>query len=344
MTQTEGPPDWDSERVEDLGGGVYRIPLPLPNDGLRAVNVYAVLESSRLSLIDAGWAVADSEQRLEVALKTLSLSMGDITDFFVTHIHRDHYSQAIELRRKLGTRVSLGIGEKANLDEMRRPGRHTTSTAEPGRLRRHGAQELLKDYGAEAQPPADFLRNAENPDCWLNDGDVLQLQNRRLDVIATPGHTRGHVVFRDSAAGLLFAGDHVLPRITPSMGLEPLPLRWPLRDFIDSLLLIRALPDTMLYPAHGPITTSVHSRIDELLRHHEVRLDEAMAAVIEGAKTAYQSASLLRWTRRGRTLDELTIFDRLLATAETSAHLDVLVLQGRARSETVEGTEFYYPA
>jgi len=42
-----------------------------------------------------------------------------------------------------------------------------------------------------------------------------------LDVVPTPGHTQGHAVFVDPAARLLFAGDHVLPSITPSVGFEP---------------------------------------------------------------------------------------------------------------------------
>ena len=44
-----------------------------------------------------------------------------------------------------------------------------------------------------------------------------------LDAIATPGHTQGHYVFADTEHGLLYAGDHVLPSITPSVGFEP---RW----------------------------------------------------------------------------------------------------------------------
>ena len=49
----------------------------------------------------------------------------------------------------------------------------------------------------------------------------IELKSRTLRVVPTPGHTQGHVVFTDSASGLLFAGDHVLPHITPSIGFEP---------------------------------------------------------------------------------------------------------------------------
>jgi len=107
---------------------------------------------------------------------------------------------------------------------------------------------------------------------------------RRLEAIATPGHTRGHVVFADAAAGrLLFAGDHVLPHITPSISLEAAPQELPLRDFIESLLLVR--PDARPGPCcrpHGPVSPSVHARVDELLDHHDARLSAMLAVLADG--------------------------------------------------------------
>lgn len=71
----------------------------------------------------------------------------------------------------------------------------------------------------------------------------------------TPGHTRGHFVHRDASAGVLFAGDHVLPHITPSIGFEPIRTTSPLRHHLASLALMREMPDTPLLPAHGPATS-----------------------------------------------------------------------------------------
>ena len=48
---------WTEPAVEDLGGGVYRIPLPLPIEGLKAVNVYAITDPGGVDLIDAGIAL-----------------------------------------------------------------------------------------------------------------------------------------------------------------------------------------------------------------------------------------------------------------------------------------------
>jgi len=102
-----------------------------------------------------------------------------------------------------------------------------------------------------------------------------------------------------------------------------------------------SIPDARLLPAHGPVTASVHERVDELLAHHEDRLDASAQVVAAGSATAYEAARALTWTRRHRRFEDLDLFNQILATAETAAHLDVLVLQGRLRSEPVAGVEIY---
>jgi glyoxylase-like metal-dependent hydrolase (beta-lactamase superfamily II) len=149
------------------------------------------------------------------------------------------------------------------------------------------------------------------------------------------------VVFRDAAGGLLFAGDHVLPHITPSIGFEAVPSRHPLQDFLQSLRLVRSLPDMRLLPAHGPVAGSAHARIDELLAHHDDRLGRCLAAVQAGAATAFEAAHALRWTRRGRQLAELDPFNQMLAVIETRAHLELLTAQGRLDGSEQDGVVYY---
>jgi hypothetical protein len=88
----------------------------------------------------------------------------------------------------------------------------------------------------------------------------------------------------------------------------------------------------------------VHERVDELVVHHERRLDATESAVAGGAGTAFQVATVLRWTRHERRLDELDMFNQIMAVNETVAHLEVLVELGRLRRETVEGVVHYSPA
>lgn len=321
--------DWTAPGAFEVATGVHRVPLPLPNDGLRAVNVYVLDGPDGLVLVDSGWAIAEARTALEAALAALDRSLDDVRRFLVTHVHRDHYTQAVYVRRERGTPVSLGAGDRPSLELVMRAGRAPLEE-QIGYLRLLGATELATRLagflGADHDPVA---AGWELPDDWLYGGERLSAGACTLDVVATPGHTRGHVVFHDLDAGLLFAGDHVLPTITPSIGFEPVLSPNPLGEFLGSLATVRARPDARLLPAHGPVTDSVHARVDELVAHHGARLDETQAAVARGAATAWEVAGQLRWTRRGKALSDLDPFNQMLAVAETAAHLELLVAQDR---------------
>ncbi|HEY0508521.1 MAG TPA: MBL fold metallo-hydrolase [Blastococcus sp.] len=331
---------WTEAGAFSVAPGVHRVPLPLPMDGLRAVNVYVIEDDDGLVMIDGGWALEQSRNLLSAALGTLGYQLSDIRRFLVTHLHRDHYTQAVTLRREVGARVSLGIGEKPAIDLL--------LTDDP--LRRFEPQMVaLRASGADAL--IDRLQRSEvmdgppeaweSPDDWLEKGTQIPLRGRTLLAVPTPGHTQGHVVFADPDAGLLFAGDHVLPHITPSIGFEPVTAELPLRDYLDSLRLVLDLPDMQLLPAHGPVTDSAHGRVKELLDHHDERLDKCLAAVASGATTAHEVASLLGWTRHERRLASLDDFNQMLAVVETHAHLELLAATGRLGSTAGHGPTIY---
>jgi len=319
---------WAEPGPETVVPGVHRIPLPLPMDGLRAVNVYALEDGDDLVMIDGGWAIEAARVELDRALAVLGRELGEVRRVLVTHVHRDHYTQAVAIRRAVGARVELGAGERASMRTLT-GGRADILADQPSRLRRHGAGALADELAAIPVDRFGTLAFYEDPDVWIGPGAV-PLSTTTLTAVETPGHTRGHLVFHDAVRGLLFAGDHVLPHITPSIGFEPDRPALPLRDYLDSLARVLALPDAVLLPAHGPAGGSTHERALELIAHHEQRLDDTRAALAAGAGQALDAARRLRWTRRGRAFDELNPFDRMLAVLETAAHLDVLVLRGEA--------------
>ena len=323
-----GPREWELPGAFAVAEGVHRIPLPLPGDRLRGVNVYAIADGTGLTLIDSGWALAEARSRLEAALAGIDHELGDVRRFLITHVHRDHYTLALTVRRLFGSRVLLGAGEQDSLDFIMT--RDDRAAIVYGRLlERCGAgpviERMRRDDWPERGPHADW----EKPDEWLTGATDIELPGRTLRVVPTPGHTRGHVVFADAGHGLLFAGDHVLPHITPSIGFEAARPPQPLGDYLASLRLVRSMPDMRLLPAHGPVTGSTHARIDELIAHHDRRLDACVAVIRQGAATAYEAARRLTWTRRERAFDDLDPFNQMMAVMETAAHLDVLVSHHR---------------
>jgi glyoxylase-like metal-dependent hydrolase (beta-lactamase superfamily II) len=173
---------------------------------------------------------------------------------------------------------------------------------------------------------------------------VVRAGRRGLEAKATPGHTQGHLVYFDRTASLLFGGDHILPHITPSIGLEPVPGESPLGDYLDSLRAVRLLPDARLLPAHGPVIDSSHARIDELLQHHDTRLRLTGEAVGQGAATAYEVSKVLRWTGREREFGTLPPLHQMMAVVETVWHLALLEVRGVVTSEERDGTVRFAPA
>lgn len=336
----EQPDDWTEPGAFPVLPGVFRIPLPLPEVGLRAVNVYAIEDREGIVLVDAGWSGPDCAAALQEGLQALGHRPSDVVRVVVTHAHHDHYTQSIVLRREHGATVLIGRGEAPTIDAYAH--RDDVPAPQPALLRACGAPELAEALALEAKraESADDSPWGE-PDGWLDDGDPVAVGGRELQVVATPGHTAGHIVLRDPVLGALFAGDHVLPHITPSIGYERAPERSPLRSYLASLRLVHDLPDALLLPAHGPVTASVHVRIEELLAHHEQRLEAALGRIRAGASTAYEVAAALPWTRRAKRIDQLETVHAGLAVLEIEAHLDVLAGQGLLDREAVEGVTRY---
>jgi len=329
---------WTAEGAWPVADGIFRIPLPLPMDGLKAVNVYVITTDDGLVLVDGGWAIPEARELLDRCLRSVGSGFGDIRRFLVTHIHRDHFTMATVLGHELGADVALGIGEKPGLDLF-----HSDYTSMPENpfttvLRTAGAADLAEIWDQGRDDGEIDLSLWQYPDTWLEGDAAIPLGRRTLDAVHTPGHTPGHYVFADPADDLLFAGDHVLPTITPSIGFTVPPTPQPLGDFMASLTKVRALPDLRILPAHGPVAPSSHARVDELLVHHEDRLALCLAALGHRQLNAAQVAVQLGWTRHETAYDDLDVFARGMAAMETKAHLELLVARGLAvRSEDAAG-------
>ncbi|MEU8251201.1 MBL fold metallo-hydrolase [Nonomuraea sp. NPDC048916] len=332
---------WEEPGVYQIAPGVHRVPLPIPEDGLRAVNVYVLEGEDGLTLIDAGWAMPESRALLGDALASLSRTVDDIGDVLVTHVHVDHYSQGVTLRGESGCLLHLGEGERPSLETLH-AAEEMEGETQLAQLRLHGAEVVVAALDAAGYGRDRDSAKWEPPDEWIPGGRLFEVGRTRLRALHTPGHTRGHVVFDDPGRGMLFTGDHVLPQITPSIGYESRPGALPLHDFMCSLRAVLDLPDRLMLPAHGPVRSSTHARVAELLAHHEQRLD-ACAALLGGRpRTAFEIAGGLGWTRRERPFRDLDPVNQMLAVCETAAHLDVLAAGGRCGREESGGVVRYH--
>jgi glyoxylase-like metal-dependent hydrolase (beta-lactamase superfamily II) len=122
-------------------------------------------------------------------------------------------------------------------------------------------------------------------------------------------------------------GDHLLDRISPTVGLWPDSRPDPLGDYLASLERTVDLAPRIVYPGHGEPIEDPARRARELVEHHRERLDAAATALGPEPRTGYDASFDLF----GRTLSSGA---RRFAVAETLSHLERLRRDGRVeRSE-----------
>ncbi len=310
--------------VEEVRPGLWSVPVPIPTGPLRFVLSYVFEVPGGVVLVDPGWNAPEAIAALEAGLGRIGASVGDVRGVLVTHIHPDHYGLAGWVRQASGAWIALHPADAALI-----PDRYEDVDDLLGRT-----AAWLAAAGAPSTELASlrdaslFLRaavHAARPDVLLEDGDRPEVPGWRLVALHTPGHTPGHLCFHEERSGLVLTGDHVLPRISPNVSLHPQSGSDPLGDYLASLERLRAYGDGPALPGHeGPIA-SLSKRIDELRAHHQERLDETAALVADGARTVWEVATRLRWSR---PWEEISGFMRRAALGETHAHLVQLERRG----------------
>lgn len=327
--------------VEALGDGLWSIPVPLPDNPLRYVLVYALEAGSQLVLVDAGWNTEAAWQALSSGIAEAGFAVSDITGVLVTHIHPDHYGLAGRVREATGAWVALHPDDAALI-----PGRYGADVQSVIALMRrqllqHGVpEESVVELSDASMGLLDFVHAVE-PDRLIEDGARIDLPGWELRAIHTPGHSPGHVCFHDASRRLLFSGDHVLPRISPSITVHPQAPDNPLADFLSSLQRVGDLDVTEVLPAHEWRFRPLRERVRELEQHHRDRLDEVLRVVAELVHpTAWDIAQQLHWSR---PWDSINGFMRRSAVGETLAHLTLLQRRGLLLMATTEPVRWSLP-
>jgi glyoxylase-like metal-dependent hydrolase (beta-lactamase superfamily II) len=321
------PPGDGPVEIED---SLWRIPLPLPF-ALRSVNVYLTADGAGgWTLFDAGLGLPADETALRAGLAAAGASLGDITALVLTHAHPDHIGLAGIVVAASGCPVYMFPREAERM--YRVWGSYEEGAADqviPALQAMYRAHGLTEDALATVAPSTlkmrQILRLPPAPSVVaVADGETLMFGGRRHTAIWTPGHADYHLcLLRDDA--VFFVGDHILPAITPNIGVYPDARPDPLRDYFESLARVRTAQARLVLPGHGHQFADVMTRVDELRAHHEERsaiLVEKLAAYPAGAQ-AWELASAL-FVGRLRTPD-----DERFALVETVAHLEYLCGEGR---------------
>ncbi|BDZ46166.1 hypothetical protein GCM10025866_20750 [Naasia aerilata] len=172
-------------------------------------------------------------------------------------------------------------------------------------------------------------------DVLLEDGDTLPVQGRALELVSTPGHTPGHACVVDRDAGVLFSGDHVLPKIYPGLGLGGPTETNPIADYLRSLARVEEFDALEVAPGHEYRFRGLAERCAAIREHHVRRSGEA-ARVIERQPdaTIFEVAAQLPWTAGWENLRGFFLFSAL---SQTEVHLGFLRDGGTSGTDEATG-------
>lgn len=112
----------------------------------------------------------------------------------------------------------------------------------------------------------------------LDGVNAVEIGGETLETVHTPGHTPGHLCFFHRPSGTLFTGDLVVGEGTVWVG----PPHGDLKNYLDSLALIRHLPLKIIYSGHGPPVLDPNAKIDEYLAHRLMRENQILDLLNEG--------------------------------------------------------------
>ena len=323
MTDVVAPSNLGSQPIGEaaqVAEGVYQLKLPVPLP-LRFVSVYLIEGDDGWTIVDTGFDYPETYEVWESGAAAVGCDLAhDVARIVVTHFHPDHLGGARWLQERSGAPVYMMEEEISQSKDIWGGDIATEPFIEHLALHgmgRQDAEEAASKMRAGLPLPGRMLP--------LHAGEKLDLGGSTARIIHAPGHADNQLMLHDERRGILYVADHVLLKITPNIGLWPESKPHPLSLYLDSLESLRGLEADLILPGHGPVFHDLDGRINELALHHEERLATMLATLSEGPKTSFEVSRLVF---RGA----LSLYQRCFALTETLAHMDLLVLQGRAKS------------
>jgi glyoxylase-like metal-dependent hydrolase (beta-lactamase superfamily II) len=311
--------------MDELGDGIRRVTLTLPTRPGH-VHAYLLPGDDGWTLVDTGVGLPDAKETWAAELRQVG---GRVATVFVTHFHPDHVGAAADLHELTGARVVQGTLDYAQCELVW--GNPAWSERLVDWFDLHGAPgDVTEELVGQSSVYRPFIRYQRDP-ILVEDGEHVD----GWELIAAPGHADGQLcLLRD---GVLVAADHLLGRITPTVGLWPASRPDPLGDYLAALARTIELEPRIALPGHGEPIEDPAGRARELQEHHRLRLEETVAALGPEPQTGYQLSFALFGA-------DLPAAGRRFAIAETLSHLERLVQQGAAHRQEVDGAVTYTAA
>ncbi|MTD16350.1 MBL fold metallo-hydrolase [Nakamurella sp. YIM 132087] len=322
--------------VTQVRPGIFSLPVVFPDNPLRYTLCYLFMDAGGPVLVDPGFHSPISRASLDAVLAQVGLRAEQVAGVVVTHVHPDHHGLSAEVTAVSGCWVGMHRDEAASLATLDVPEEERQRLDRTWLDRLGVPPEIRPEIATRMGEVADQLAR---PTVLFDDGDLLPLTDHRVRCVHTPGHTPGHLclsVEMPDGGRLFLSGDHVLPRISPHIGMQPISAPPPLVRYLASLRKVAAFDDAEVLPGHEWRFRGLARRVDELLEHHERRCAEILDTLDpDPGTTAWDLTTRLTWSRGWPAVQG---YMRRSALAETLAHLQHLQGTGQVLELTPAGT------
>lgn len=319
--------------IREILPSLYCIEVPLPNNPLKATNSFVLTSDDRNLVIDTGFLREECMSAMTAGLDEIGVDL-DRTDFFVTHLHADHFGLVPSLIRP-GAKAYMSRLDAA---PMRRGSGFLTMNEYAGLA---GFPEELLEAALQNHPGFKHGPRTQIDLTQFGNGDTVTVGDYTLTGVETPGHTNGHICLYDRDKKMFIAGDHILGDITPNIQL------WSdegntLGDYIDSLNKVSELEIDLCLPGHRSLIEDAAGRIRELKVHHRDRCNEVLDILEKGPQHAYRVASQMTWDIEAKSWEDFPLMQKWFATGEAIAHLKFIEEKGYIRKEAAVNGKIAY--
>lgn len=310
--------------------GVTRIPLPIGLHGIESVNVYALADGDRVTLVDCGVWRADPDDdglpALERGLEAAGYALRDVSRIIVTHAHIDHYGLAGRLMELTGAELWMHAMTDLDCEKYRHP--DTAMARRRDTYADHGLPDPESNALAQGLKEwLPYLHSVVEASTRLRGDESIPIGGRDWQVIHTPGHSFGHICLWSADERVVFSGDHLLPGVTPPVTFERGFDADPLRSYLTSLQQIADRNPRLVLPGHGRPFGDACRRIEAIVRNKRRRLDAIRQLIQEQPRTVTEITDQLI-TRA------VLGFQRYFALSETLAHVAYLRWSGEIERRT----------
>lgn len=321
--------------VKEVYKNIYTFKVVLPKSPLKATNIYIIKDRDKNLVLDTGYHTQETLDSMLAGLADLGLEMSD-TDLFISHMHADHSGLASNFK-SAGCKVYASAADGKIINDAANGSYWQLLYKLLDYFNVTGGEIMLEDHpGYLFQAPDEVDMDIVAP------GDIIRTGEYEFEVMDLKGHTPGHIGLYERKHKIFFCGDTILETITPNITFWGFEEGDALNTYMNTLLGLRNMDFDHVFSTHRDPVLDYIKRIDEIIDHHILRLQEILDAMEPGVEYTIRDLSpRITWRIKADSWDDFPPAQKFFASGETMAHVFHMVKRGQVYMDEREGVLYF---